>query len=199
MGFGLTSGFRLGLGLPLDSRGVFAAGPLFGLPDREALCGLPGPREQFVYPRRPVLLRGLLRRGLVLRAGLRGRSGIQLGCALRRPGFPGVDGGLVLAGEAAFDGLEICFEFAPPSGCRLRFLVGLRLRFLFWPGMPAPLEFGTGLASCFPDAAGAGGPHLVSGVAGFEPLPFGGQLRGERLGAGRAGFVVLDFGVCGLP
>jgi hypothetical protein len=124
------SGFRLGLGLPLDSRGVFAAGLLFGLLDREALCGLPGPREQFVYPRRPVLLRGLLWRGLVFRAGLRGRPGIQLGCALRWPGFAGVDGGLVLAGEGAFDGLEICFELAPPSGYRLRFLVGLRLRFL---------------------------------------------------------------------
>ena len=134
------SGFRLGLGLPLDSRGVFAAGLLFGLLDREALCGLPGPREQFVYPRRPVLLRGLRRRGLVFRAGLRGRPGIQLGCALRRPGFADVDGGLVLAGEGAFDGLEVSFELAPPSGCRLRFLVGLRVRFLLWPGMPAALE-----------------------------------------------------------
>jgi len=149
--FGLMSSFRLGLGLPLDSRGVFAAGLLFGLLDREALCGLPGPREQLVYPRRPVLLRGLLRRGLVfragLRAGLRGRPGIQLGCALRRPGFPGVDGGLVLAGEGAFDGLEVCFEFAPPSGCRLRFLVGLRLRFLLWPGMPAAPTRTTGTAA----------------------------------------------------
>ena len=53
-----------------------------------------------------------------LRAGLRGRPGIRLGygwrvrlgCALWRPGFPGVDGGLVLAGDGAFDGLEICFE-----------------------------------------------------------------------------------------
>jgi hypothetical protein len=63
----------------------------------------------------------LLWRGLVFRAGLRGRPGIQLGCALRWPGFAGVDGGLVLAGEGAFDGLEICFELAPPSGYRLRF------------------------------------------------------------------------------
>jgi hypothetical protein len=44
-GFGLMSGFRLDLGLPLDSRGVFAAGLLFGLLDREALCCLVGLRE----------------------------------------------------------------------------------------------------------------------------------------------------------
>jgi len=44
--------------------------------------------------------------------------------------LPGVDGGLVLAVEGAFDCLEICFELAPPSGGRLRFIIRLRLRFL---------------------------------------------------------------------
>ncbi len=68
--FGLMSGFGLGLGFPLDPRGVFAAGLPFGLLCSEALGGLVGSREQLVQPRRPVVLRGLRRCGLIFRAGL---------------------------------------------------------------------------------------------------------------------------------
>ena len=39
---------------------------------------------------------------------------------------------------------------------------------------------------------------LVPGVAGLEPLPFGGQPPGEGPGASRAGFVMLYFGGRGL-
>ena len=123
-------GFGLGLGFPLEPRGVFAAGLPFGLLRREALRGLVGPREKLVQPCCPVVPRGRRRHRLILRARLRRRLGIRLGHALRRPGLPGVDGGLVLAVEGAFDCLEICFELAPPSGGRLRFIIRLRLRFL---------------------------------------------------------------------
>ena len=47
-GFGLMSRFGLGPGLALDPCGVFAAGLPFGLPCRDALRGLVGPREQLV-------------------------------------------------------------------------------------------------------------------------------------------------------
>ena len=104
----------------------------------------------------------------------------------------------MLAGYGAFDGLEICLELAPPSGRRLRLVVGLRLRFPVGLGVPAALEFGAGFPGCFPGGVGVGGPLLVSGVADFEPLPFGDQLRGEGTGAGRTGFVVLGLGVRGL-
>ena len=77
-----------------------------------------------------------------------------------------------------------------PSGCACGSAV--------WLGLSASLEFGPGFPGGFPGAVGVGGPLLVSGVADFEPLPFGGQLPGEGLGAGRAGFVVLRLGVCGL-
>ena len=132
---------------------------------------------------------------LILWARLRLK--IWLGCALRWPGLSGVDGGLVLAGDGAFDGLEIGFELAPPSGGRLRFIVGLRLRFTIGLGVSATLEFGSGFPGGFPGAVGADGPLLVAGAVGFELLPFGGQLRGEGLGAGRAGLVMLRLGVGG--
>jgi hypothetical protein len=79
-GFGLPSGFGFGLGLALESRGVCAAGVPFGVLCRAALCGLAGPREQFIQPRRPVVLLRLRRRGLIFRADFRGRPGIRLGC-----------------------------------------------------------------------------------------------------------------------
>jgi hypothetical protein len=78
-GFGLLSGFGFGPGLALESRGVCAAGLPSGVLCREALCGLAGPREQFVRPRRPVVLHGLRGRGVIFRAGLRSRPGIRLG------------------------------------------------------------------------------------------------------------------------
>jgi hypothetical protein len=77
LGFGMPSGIGLGLGLSFDPRGVFAAGLPLGLPRRDALRGLVGPHEEVVQPRRPVILG---RRGLILRAGLRSRPRIQLGC-----------------------------------------------------------------------------------------------------------------------
>ena len=104
----------------------------------------------------------------------------------------------MLAGDGAFDALEISFELVPPCGCRLGFIDTPGLRFFLRPGMPAALEFGPCLAGGGPAVAGAGGPRLVPGAAGFEPLPFGGQLCGESLGARYAGFVSLDLGVCGL-
>ena len=100
--------------------------------------------------------------------------------------------------DGAFDGLGIRFELAPPSGCGLRFIIGPCLRFLLWLSVPAALEFGSGFAGGGPDVTSVGGPRLVSGVAGFEPLPFGGQLPGESVGAGRPGFIMLDLGICEL-
>jgi hypothetical protein len=44
---------------------------------------------------------------------------------------------------------------------------------------------------------GVGGLLLIPGVAGFERLPFGGQLLVEGRGAD-AGLVILRLGVCGL-
>jgi hypothetical protein len=104
----------------------------------------------------------------------------------------------VLAGDGAFGSLEIRFELAPQSGRRPRF-VGLGLPFFLWLGVSAALEFGSGLVGGGPDVAGAGGPSFISDAAGFEPLPFGGQLPGEGFGVGRAGFVMLHLGVGGLP
>ena len=64
----MLPGFGLGLGLAFDSRGVFAAGPPFGVLCREALSGLAGSREQFVQPRCPGVMRsGLRRHKLALR------------------------------------------------------------------------------------------------------------------------------------
>jgi hypothetical protein len=110
----------------------------------------------------------------------------------RWPGFSGVDGALVLAADGAFCGFGVGLELAPPSGRRPRLV--LWLWFAFRPGLPASCELGPGLPGCLPGGAGTGGPVLVPGVAGFEPLPFGCQLPGKGLGAGRAGLVVL-----GLP
>ena len=104
----------------------------------------------------------------------------------------------MLAGDRAFEGLEIGFELAPPSGRRLRLIIGLRLRFSIGLSLSTSLEFGSGFPGGFPDGLGVGGPLLVSGVADLEPLPFGGQLRGEGLDAGSAGFVMLDFRISGL-
>ena len=104
----------------------------------------------------------------------------------------------MLAGDGAFGGLKICVELAPPSGRPLSFPVRLGMRFAVGLSLSPPLEFGSGFVGGFPGGVGAGGPLLVSGVAGFEPLVFGGQLRGEGLGAGGAGFVVVRLGVCGL-
>ena len=105
----------------------------------------------------------------------------------------------MLAGDGALCGVEICLELAPPPSRRLRLAAGLGLRSFLQLGAPAALEFGLSFSGRFPGVAGAVRPHLVSGVTGFEALPLSGQLRGESPGAGRAGFVLLDFGVCGLP
>ncbi len=79
----------------------------------------------------------------------------------------GVDDGLVLAGDGAFDGFDVRLELAPPSDHRLRLVRGLRLRFLVRLGLLAPLKFGPGFPGCFPPGLGAGGPLLVPGVASF--------------------------------
>jgi hypothetical protein len=46
---------------------------------------------------------------------------------------------------------------------------------------------------------GVDGPLLVSSIGDFEALAFGGQLYAEGCGVGRAGVVVPDVGVGGLP
>jgi len=66
--------------------------------------------------------------------------------------------------------------------------------FVVWLGVPASLQFGCRFPGRIPDGAGGGGPLLVSGVADFEALAFGGQLRGEGSGASRTGVVVLGMG-----
>ena len=90
----------------------------------------------------------------------------------------------------------VCSRGAPLR--RLRLVVGLGLWFFLQLGVPAALEFGLSFSSRFPGVAGAGQPRLVPGVTGFEARPLSGQLRSEGLGAGLTGFVLLDFGVCGL-
>jgi len=115
------------------------------------------------------------------------------------PGLSGGDSGLVLTGDGGFGGFGIGLEPARPSGRRLRLVFGLRMWFAVGPGVPSSLQLGCGFPGCFPGSAGVGGPLLVPGVAGFEALAFGGQLRGEGGGGGRADVVVLDVGVGGLP
>jgi hypothetical protein len=92
-GFGLV--FSLGLGLALEPCSVFAAGLPFALLGRVALRGLVGPRKQLIQPHCPVVLRGQRRHRLILRT----RPGIRFECTPWRPGFSGVNGGLVLAGD----------------------------------------------------------------------------------------------------
>ena len=77
-------------------------------------------------------------------------------------------------------------------------------------GSSASFEFGFGLPAGVPGGPGLGGPLLVAGVAGFEPLPLGRQEFGQRPGAPGSGFVVaglragellpgVGFGLCGEP
>ena len=103
----------------------------------------------------------------------------------------------MLAGIGALHSLAIRLELLP-SGRWMR----LVLRFWMWPavwlGVSASLQFGCGLPGCIPGGVGVGGPLLVPGIVGFEALAFGGQLRGEGRGAGRAGMIVLSFGICRL-
>ena len=196
---GLVLSLGLCLGFPLDPGSVFAAGLPVGFARRGGLCGLARPGQQLLQPRRRVVAHGPRPRGIIFgvhrRMGLRWRP--WLGWVPWWPGFSGVDGALVLAGDGAFGGFGAGLELAPPSGHRLRQV--LWLWFAFRPGLPASCELGPGLPGCFPGGLGTGGPVLVSGVAGFERLPSGGQLRGEGPGAGRAGLVVPGLGVCGLP
>jgi glyoxylase-like metal-dependent hydrolase (beta-lactamase superfamily II) len=71
--------------------------------------------------------------------------------------------------------LEVCFELAPPAGRGLRFIAELNLRFFLRLGVPAALEFGSGLAGDGPDVAAVGGPRLVPGAGDLEPVPFGAE------------------------
>jgi len=90
-------------------------------------------------------------------------------------------------GDGAFDGLEACFELAPPAGRGLRFIAGLNLRFFLWLGVPAALEFGSGLAGGGPDVAAVGGPRLVPGAGDLEPVPRLCISLGPRSKSGRRG------------
>jgi len=78
-GFGLMSGFGLGLGLAFEPGGVFAAGLPFGSLCDEALRGIAGQRQQLVEPRCPVILPGLRRRRLSLRVRVRRWLGARWG------------------------------------------------------------------------------------------------------------------------
>jgi hypothetical protein len=111
----------------------------------------------------------------------------------------GVAGGLVLVGIRAIGDLGIRLELLPPSGNQLRFVLGLRIWFAVWLGVPSSSQFGCCFPGCVPGDVGVGGPLLVAGVVGFEALAFGGQLRGEGCGGGRAGVVVPGAGVGALP
>ena len=118
---------------------------------------------------------------------------------LRRPRFPGVDRGLVLAGDGAFDGLGDLLRtratIRPSSGVhrwaapavhslagRVR-AVGVRL----WPWR------------LFPWCRGY--RRTMSRIwhrSASSRCRSAAICRSEGPGAGRAGFVVLRFGVCGL-
>ena len=192
--------FAVDLGFSLEPCGIFVVALPAGLLCREALRSMVGSREQFLQARCPIILRKLCWHGLIFRTPLLSWHGIRLGATRRRPGFSGVDGGLALAGNGAFDGLETGVELAPPSGDRLRFVAGARLRLWIGLGLPASAEFSLGFSRCFPDVVGVGEPVLVAGVVGFEPLAFGGQLRGEGLRRWpQLVVVVLGLGVGGLP
>jgi hypothetical protein len=104
----------------------------------------------------------------------------------------------VLAGISSIHDFGLRLELLPPSGHQQRFVFGPQLWFAVWLGVPTPLQFGCGFPGCVPGGVGVGGPVLVSGVAGFEALAFGGQLGSKGCGPGCAGVVMLDFGVGGL-
>ena len=69
--------------------------------------------------------------------------------------------------------MEVCFELAPPAGRGLRFIAELNLRFFLRLGVPAALEFGSGLAG---DARG----HLPAGLAA-------GPIRQLKIGSDPVG------------
>ena len=105
----------------------------------------------------------------------------------------------MLAGIGTVHCLGVCLKLLPPFGQQLRFVLRLRIWFAVWLGVPASLQLACGFPGCIPGGAGVGGPMLVPGVAGFEALAFGGQLRGEGCSAGRGRVVVLSMGVGGMP
>jgi hypothetical protein len=104
----------------------------------------------------------------------------------------------VLAGIGAVHGLGVRLELLPPSGHLLRFVFRPQLWSALWVGMPSSLKFSCGFPGCVSGGVSIGGPLLVSGVAGFEALAFGGQLCGEGCSSGRCGWVVLSAGAGGL-
>ena len=96
------------------------------------------------------------------------------------------------AADGAFHGFDVDLELAPPSGHRLRLVLGwLRSA----AGGACPRRWSSDLA--FPAVSLVARvivDHLVSGVAGFEPFPFGGHFRARawrwtrrsgRVGLGR--------------
>jgi hypothetical protein len=105
----------------------------------------------------------------------------------------------VLAGIGAIHSLGIRLELLPPSSHQLRFVLWLGVWLAVRLGVPPALQFGCCFPGCISGSAGICGPLLVSGVADFEALAFGGQLSGEGGGAGRTGVVVLGMSASGLP
>jgi hypothetical protein len=101
----------------------------------------------------------------------------------------------VLAGIGAIHGLSGCFWLVPPSCHWLLFVFRLRIWSAVWLSVLASSQFGCGFFCCMPSGAGVGGPLVVAGVGGFEAVAFGGQMRGEGGGAGRADGVVPGLGV----
>ena len=115
-----------------------------------------------------------------------------------RPGFSGVDGGLVLAGDGPVRQLQ-CL---PRTRATIRSSSGAGP----WSAAAVPALAGAvrvggvrlWLSRLLPAWLGVGGPLLVPGIASLQLLTFGRHLPGEGAGAGRAGLVVAGLGVGGL-
>ncbi len=161
-GLGLLFSFGPGLGFALEPCTVFAACLLFSPVCCYAVCSLVRPRQQLLQSRRGVVLLGLCRHGLIVRARCRfwlaRRQGVRLGCTLRRQRFRCVDDVLVPAHDRKLRGFNVYAEAGPQPGDGLSFIIGLRLRLFLGLAVPAPLKFGFGLPGFFPDGAAVSGP-----------------------------------------
>lgn len=143
-GFGLMSGFGVGLGLALEPRGVFAAGLTLGSLCCEALRGIAGERQQLVEPRCPVVLPGLrCAVGLGLAAPPEFGSGFPGGF----PGGVGVCGPLLVPGITGLEPLP--FGGQPPGEGFSAGRAGFVMRYFGGRGLLERVGFGLcGKAQC---------------------------------------------------
>ena len=218
--FRLPPGLRLGLGLPLDPRGVLAAGVKFCPLRADPARGLVRAGLQLIQPGGAAVVNkhrfgGLAGRGfrlgcvwlgICLGTGCWWPGLLQLrivpGCSGVRSVMPGfrfpfrwprlavVDGGLMLALNHAVHSVGVRLELPPPGRHVLRSRCFLGGRLL-----PTALQLGLGLPGHLPRAGGPGRPFLIPGVRGFEATGLRGECGGQRPGVVCRHLVVLCLGV----